>query len=227
MPVEHWFPVSIFFEDVALSPELREGVVEAILEQKDAEKIGEFTAITANSARHDLHHDPRVSALFDELESVFARFLVEGLRVDSDAVSLSVGRCWPVIQISNGSSGQKHHHREAVYSAVMYFQVPSGSGGIEFFKPLDWACDALPKREFAAATFGTARYKAKEGRLLIFPSELEHRRLANETKEANDGADEEGARLAIAFDLYATVDLARYEGGRPHAENHRTLALEQ
>lgn len=218
MPIEAWFPAFVYFEDVSFSAPVRAAALEAVRERIDPEVIAEHTGITASCARNDFHHDPRIAALLDELKPAFQRCFVDELQIDLTQVKFSIGRCWPVIQISNGSSGIKHHHRGATFSAVLYLQVPENAGDLEFFKGSGFLCDALPKTELNLLSFQTARYSAKENRVLIFPSELEHRRSRNSGNAAEE-------RLAIAFDFYASSEISHFEAGRPHAEFHKSLDL--
>ncbi|MDF1824144.1 MAG: putative 2OG-Fe(II) oxygenase [Verrucomicrobiales bacterium] len=218
MPIEAWFPTFVYFEDVELSDAIKEGALEAVREQIDPETMANHTGITASCARNDFHQDPRIAALLDELHPVFRRCFVDEMQIDPSQVRCSIGRCWPVVQISNGSSGIKHHHRGATFSAVLYLRVPEGAGNLEFYKDSRFLSDALPKTELNLLSFQTARYSAKENRILIFPSELEHRRSSN-----TEGS--EGERLAIAFDFYASSEISHFEAGIPHSDYHKNLNL--
>lgn len=218
MPVEAWFPAFVYFEDVEFSESIRSAALEAVREKMDPDVLSKHTGITASCARNDFHHDPRIAALLDELKPVFQRCFVTELQIDLSQVRFSIGRCWPVIQINNGSSGIKHHHRGATFSSVLYLEVPEDAGDLEFYKDNRFLCDALPKTELNLLSFQTAKYAAKENRILIFPSELEHRRTQNRGTS-------KGERLAIAFDFYTSAEISHFEAGRPHPEHHKNLEL--
>lgn len=210
MPTETWFPTFIFYDDVDFTPEVKTAAVEAIEENIDWEVFETRGAITASTATNRFHHDPRIRALLAEMRPSFERCFYEDLKIAREKVRLFIGRCWPVIQINNGDSGIKHFHR-AVFSCVVYLSVPEGAGSLEFFKPVESAFDGLPKTVYTPLTFLSANYPAKENRMILFPSEIEHRRLRNE-------GEGEGKRLAIAMDIYSSSEIDNFEAGRPHDE---------
>lgn len=214
--IEAWFPQFVFFEDVPLPEEIRSEAVEAIEEKIDLRVISEEGCITANTSANDFHFDPRIRRLLKEITPTLDRCFYDELKIDRGKARFYIGRCWPVIQIDNGASGIKHYHRGATFSSVMYLEVPEGAGSLEFYKPGDYLYDHLPKAEHIPLTYLTARYQAAKNRILIFPSEMEHRRHRNE----GEGS---GKRLAIAFDIFATSDVADYTTGKPHPESEIEL----
>ncbi|MAS97185.1 MAG: hypothetical protein CMO55_28680 [Verrucomicrobiales bacterium] len=211
MPTETWFPIFVFYEDIEFSPEVKKGAVEAIEEHIEWEVFETRGAITASTATNRFHHDPRIRDLIAEMQPGFEKCFYEDLKIDPEKVRIFIGRCWPVIQINNGDSGIKHFHRGGTFSCVVYLDVPDGAGSLEFFKPTNLVCDGLPKKELTPLTFTSANYPAKEGRMVLFPSEIEHRRMRNK-------GEGEGKRLAIAMDIYTSSEIDHYEAGRPHLE---------
>lgn len=211
MPAEAWFPTIIYYDDIDFTPEVKADALAAIEEQIDREVFETRGTITASTATNRFHHDPRIRALIAEMRPSFERCIHEDLKVIRDKVRLFVARCWPVIQINNGDSGIRHFHRGSTFSCVLYLSTPEGAGSLEFYKPSVHACDGLPKTEFTPLTFQTVTYQAKENRMILFPSEIEHRRKRNE-------GEGEGKRLALALDLYATSAIEHFEAGRPHDE---------
>lgn len=211
MPTETWFPTFVFFDDVDFSPGVLSGAIEAVEEQIDREVFETRGTITASTATNRFHQDPRIQALLAEMRPSFEQCFYNDLLIEREKVRFFIGRCWPVIQINNGDSGIKHFHRGATFSCVVYLDVPDGAGSLEFFKPNNLVMDGLPKKKFTPLTYTSAKYPAKAGRMVMFPSEIEHRRLRNE-------GEGEGKRLAIAMDVYTTSEIEHFEAGRPHVE---------
>lgn len=208
MPAESWFPTIIYYEDFALSEELRSGVLAAVDERRQPEIFEELGGITASNTPNDLHLDPRVSKLFQTFQPSLESFFYDTLSLDPKRLEVFIGRAWPVIQIDNGFGGAFHFHRGATFSGVFYLKAPPGSGALEFRKPGRNLQDGLPKAKNNALNYTRTTYAAVENRLILFNSEIEHRRLANETTGVGD-------RIAIAFDLFTMSSLVDYESGFP------------
>ena len=211
MPVESWFPTLVFYEDVAVPEGVHAGALEAVTESVDAERLEEVRRYTAAEAPNTLHRDPRIEALLGLLFVPARRFFFEVLRFNAERTRFFVGRCWPVVQAAGGSGGL-HTHGGATLSGVFYLETPEGSGALEFRKPTSFSHDHVEKVEMTELTFDTVTYPATRHRLLLFPSNIIHRALAN----ADDIA---SPRVAIAFDIYSTADIENPVGGFPHAEN--------
>ncbi len=211
MPAETWFPTVIFYEDFQLDPALKSGVMEAIQERRQEETFQMHGGITASNTPNDLHLDPRVARLFKIFQPAIEGFLYDTMAFDPKRMEVYLGRSWPVIQIDNGFSGAFHFHRGAAFSGVFYLQAPPGSGSLEFRKPGRQLLDGLPRAKDNTYNYTRTTYQAVEHRLILFNSEIEHRRLANEDSETGD-------RIAIAFDLFTMSNLLDYESGLPGYE---------
>jgi uncharacterized protein (TIGR02466 family) len=114
-----------------------------------------------------------------------------------------------------GGGGGTHFHRGACFSGVYFVEASAGSGGLEFESPLDWSHDGLAKTGPCDLTHRSVVYSAVEGRLIVFPSALRHRRLPGESGP--------GGRIAIAFDLYTTAALDVPGAGLPRLEHLRRV----
>lgn len=99
------------------------------------------------------------------------------------------------------------------FPASSIYQPPSpeGSGALEFQKPFDAPHDGLEKTEHSDLSYRVATYQAVENRLILFSSQLRHRRLPNADTST-------GERTAIAFDLYSLAALDARTSGMPRRE---------
>jgi uncharacterized protein (TIGR02466 family) len=216
MPLETWFPTIIYFEDLQIEPAVKQGVLDAVRARADRATVLEQGCITADNSTNDLHLDPRVALLFAAFRPSLCRFFFEHMQFDPAQVEFHVGRCWPVVQIDNGYAGRVHHHEGGAFSAVFYLQTPPGSGALEFYKPVDSPYDSIPKTASSGLTYRNAVYQAVEHRLIVFSSDLKHRRLSN-TSESTD------ERIAISFDIYTATDIGAYGSGLPRIDYLRKL----
>jgi uncharacterized protein (TIGR02466 family) len=216
VPVETWFPTVVWYQDLTLEPALREDALAAVLERADAAGLEAGSGLTASNAPNDLHHDPRIAALFERLRESLREFLFEELHFDRTKVEFHLGRCWPVVQGAEGEGGGGMHvHRGASFSGVFYLRAPEGAGGLELESPVEWLHDGLEKTALGPLTFRQVTYPAVEGRLIVFPSSLRHRRLPGATGRAG--------RVALAFDLYTTTALEVPGAGLPRLAHLRKL----
>lgn len=217
MPVESWFPSVIFFEDLELDPRVETSVLETVHERADVLlATTEPGGVTADNAANDLHLDPRMAPLLALFGPPLKRFLFDDLLIDPSRVQFHIGRCWPVVEGAGTTGGALHQHRGAMFSGVFYLQAPEGSGALQFLKPYRTSFDSLARTDWNPLTYERAEYPAIAHRLIVFSSDLDHRRLPSAEAVR-------GQRVAIAFDLYSMVDLDVKGGGIPHYDMLRRI----
>ena len=98
-----------------------------------------------------------------------------------------------------------HTHPGAVWSGVYYVQTPSDSGKIAFYDPRPQA-NVLNIRYNKAQSkkkevLGRVNYDPKVGRLLLFPSWLQHEVQPNLSELEGD----DGDRISISFNIRQAV----------------------
>lgn len=92
-----------------------------------------------------------------------------------------------------GDLNKLHIHPHSMLSGVYYVQVPPHSGNIEFLDPvLARTATSFPKTEKRQCNASTAEFEPVEGRLMIFPSWLQH------WVQPNQGT---GDRVSISFNV--------------------------
>lgn len=202
MPVEAWFPVPVYYEDV---PD-----AEALV----AEVLPHLYRISAGRSRHQplvtgpaysgsnaptraqyLHRFPELRPLYDMINQRALHFARE-LGLDLAKEHLYMGRSWVNI-LGRGGRIEAHNHVASTFSGAFYLQVPEPAGVLRFIDPKQ------PIRrdpQYAAATpnvfnVGHVDYPAKAGRLLMFPGYAMHGMLEENRADAD--------RVSISFDYFS------------------------
>lgn len=181
MPIETWFPTSIYYEDLLPDEEVRNGMISYVdsFYEKNKHKIntsdhvGNMTGDVNNDFL--IHNDPNFYWLNQKIANACKVYL-DSLGVNSSNFSLYVQKSWPVICLSGGGSVSQHKHKNSILSAVFYLQSENnGTGKIVFYTPNNILDCIVPKSSTANnLSFESCSYSPVENRLLVFPSNLEH-----------------------------------------------------
>lgn len=206
MPVDIWFPLAIYFADLAESAghNVRmKNWIQSSFGAAGPKRTSESSAWTGDIHRVDqLHHVPEFAWLSGEV----GRHAYEYLNIlghDLSRIDVHIQRSWPVVSHPGQSVG-RHAHHTADLSAVYYISVPPGNAGsTRFFNDSrqNELCGGLTTAMTSAySTFNplnyqSAAYAPLEGRLLLFPAKQTHDVLANESQ---------GERISVSYDLILT-----------------------
>ncbi len=215
MPTDAWFPLIVYYDDLADSALHKASLLARINElhvQSGAQRTPENSAWTGDIHNVEcVHCDPA----FEWITRGVGHHAWEYLRAlghDLDLIDLQIQRAWPVV--SNKSQiVSRHAHHSAHLSAVYYVQVPTdGEGGeLRFhneFRPNELSgglAGDMTKGYIQSnfANFQSAIYKPIEGRLLIFPAKQVH---------SVDPHTSEQTRISMSFDLVLTSRSDRNPG---------------
>jgi uncharacterized protein (TIGR02466 family) len=215
MPIHRLFPTFVFQASLDIPHEIRLAAINHVLSITKEVSGGEFRRVTADKTIQTLHLEPEMRELIEIVSSQIYQFLYDEMKYSPSVTSFYIGRCWPTVQ-SFGGEGALHFHAGAVFSGVLYLQVPQGSGGIEFTKPFKTAADNIFKTEFSDFTCPNTSLDIEANDLLLFNSELWHKALSN-SREQNE------ARVAIAFDIYSMSDIRNISAGLPYVSFLRPI----
>ncbi|HIK45641.1 MAG TPA: hypothetical protein IGR64_12270 [Leptolyngbyaceae cyanobacterium M65_K2018_010] len=210
MPVDTWFPLAIYYEDLADAPQHRQALIEAVL---DLEAAGaeprNFPEMAWTGDLHgveQIHLDPRFAWVVDQVETHTRLYLGE-LGLDLSAIDLYIQRAWPVVSRYQQEVGD-HRHNTAHISAVYYVAVPESgtdaAGCLAFFddaRPNEVSPGLGSENTNIIATWNylnqdQALYLPTEGRLILFPAKQRHGVTMNHT---------EGLRISLSFDIVLTA----------------------
>jgi uncharacterized protein (TIGR02466 family) len=210
MPIEPWFPLAVYYTDLADAPAHKDSLVSTILklEEENGYKrridddiawTGDFHGVGA------IHEDPQFAWIVKEVETHVFQYLEE-LGVDLSKIDLYIQRAWPIVSRQTQAI-PPHAHHNAHVSAVYYVAVPEDgslkSGAFTIYNTAsfneiitgigDKHTNAIKKRN--PFNYEEGFYAPKEGRILIFPSKQRHGVEANQTGEV---------RISLSFDIFIT-----------------------
>ena len=193
MKILQLFPISIYSGDVTFSDE--ELLFFKGLEQEKIISEGTYNGnITPD--KQVLNHDI-CAPLKEQVQAGLDEFLLNYYKIKFDG-KFFVHRSW-VLEHQPGHSAGAHSHPNSILSGVLYLDVPTDSGQIQFDKPdnyHNWInTDTLRfmVNEWHSYNCNSWRVIPYAGQLLIFPSHLKHQVTRNETKES---------RWSLAFDCF-------------------------
>ncbi len=216
MPIDTWFPLAIYREDLAEAEAHKPALIAAILElEAEGFEARNFPEMAWTGDIHgvsQIHRDPRFRWVVEQIETHTLRYL-EALNIDLTKIDLFIQRAWPIVSRPEQSVGA-HSHHTAHISAVYYVSVPNS--GSDEAGSLIFIDDARPNditpglgsqnTEILTAVNklneDQAIYVPTEGRLIIFPAKQRHGVMENET---------EGDRLSLSFDIVLTARSDGYE----------------
>ncbi|HEY2909442.1 MAG TPA: TIGR02466 family protein [Gemmataceae bacterium] len=190
---EDWFPTSVWgFEHPEPEP-LNASLSRLILTERESDPRGlvDRSTVLGWHSRDDLHRSAEFAPLVQFIEGGVAE-AVRFQKWDAKQVTPLIASCWANVN-GPGASNVVHTHPHCFLSGVYYVQANADSGAIFFLDPRPAAVMiAPPMTEFTPWTFQRVRYEPKPGRMLIFPSWLQH------GVEPNRGADD---RICASFNI--------------------------
>lgn len=210
MPIDTWFPLGIYYEDLPEAPYHKQSLLDAIFQlEATVKEHRNFPEMAWTGDLHGVHHvhlDPRFEWLVKQVETSVVKYL-ELLGIDLVKVQLYIQRAWPVISRHQQEVGI-HCHNTAHISAVYYVSVPvSGSdesGCLTFLDDarMNEVSPGLGSENTDIIATWTpfnqdqALYSPVEGRLIVFPAKQRHGVTLNHT---------EAARVSVSFDIVLTA----------------------
>lgn len=137
----------------------------------------------------DLHERPEFKN-FMEVIIAAASGILEYLKIPSEGIIVT--NCWVNVNYQ-GYAHHRHSHPNNLLSGVYYVKIPPGSGKIVFEDPRPQAGVLVPAfSEITPQNSAKHSFEVAEGRLLFFPSWLQH------SVEAQTAEEE---RISIAFNM--------------------------
>lgn len=210
MPIDTWFPLAIYYEDLPDAPQHKQAMLAAILELENAgAEPRNFPEMAWTGDLHGIeqvHVDPRFAWIVGQVETHTVSYLTE-LGLDLSQVELYIQRAWPVISRCQQEVGS-HCHNTAHISAVYYVAVPESgtdqAGCLGFFDDarMNEVSPGLGSENtdiIAAWNYlnqDQALYLPIEGRLILFPAKQRHGVTMNHTEEL---------RVSLSFDIVLTA----------------------
>jgi len=218
MAIDVWFPLAIYYEDLADSALHNPALLARIEELRRAS--GERRTAETASWTGDVHNVDRLhlDPAFDWLTEQIGYRALDYLKLlghDLTKTDIYIQRSWPVVA-HRGQHVSRHAHHTAHLSAVYYVAAAddAAAGHIRFlndYKPNELSAGIGSNMtggysESNTLNYGSAIYRPIAGRLLLFPAKQTHEVESNQTDQA---------RISISFDLVitsrGTVEDGRHE----------------
>ena len=210
MPVDTWFPLAVYYEDLPDASAHRADLMAAAIQlEQDGYERRAFPEMAWTGDLHgaqQIHNDSRFSWIVEQVERHTYLYL-KALGLDLEQLQLYIQRAWPVISRHQQEVGS-HCHNTAHISAVYYVAVPSSgsdeAGSLVFLDDarLSEVCPGLGSdntdiiAEWNYLNQDQAMYLPTEGRLILFPAKQRHGVTVNHT---------EGLRISLSFDIVLTA----------------------
>ncbi|MEM8614090.1 MAG: TIGR02466 family protein [Cyanobacteria bacterium P01_H01_bin.105] len=210
MPIDHWFPLAVYYQDLPEATAHKKQLIDAALQlEQDGYERRAFPEMAWTGDLHgaeQIHTDPRFAWIVSQVEHHVQRYLRK-LGLDLGQIDLYIQRGWPVLSRYQQEVGS-HCHNTANISAVYYVSVPnSGSdeaGSLVFFDDsrVNEISPGLGSEntniitEWNALNQDQAVYLPTEGRLILFPAKQRHGVTINHTEEV---------RISLSFDIVLTA----------------------
>ena len=110
-----------------------------------------------------------------------------------NSININIENLWINIA-KQGGYQEEHSHGHSLFSGVIYINVNKDSGGFQFINPLPTIDSLMPENKKYEYANTVTPYN---GLILIFPSWLKHRALANKSNQD---------RISISFNInYTTI----------------------
>jgi uncharacterized protein (TIGR02466 family) len=210
MPIETWFPLAIYYEDLAEAPQHQQALLAAVLQlERDGAERRAYPEMAWTGDLHgveQIHADPRFAWVVEQVE-VHTLIYLQDLGVDMSQVQLYIQRGWPIVSRPEQSVGA-HCHNTAHVSAVYYIAVPESEeedpGSLVFFDDArvnevspglgSENTDIVDENNYLNQL--QVAYVPVAGRLLLFPAKQRHGVTMNETADL---------RVSLSFDIVLTA----------------------
>ena len=203
MPIQQWFPTTLYVEELSAPPKIMEGMVDYVsrfYEKNKQHYTCSLTVDTADVHTHNLHDQSTFSWLNKQV-FIQAQKYLEGLGADINNINIYATKAWPVV-IKKGGQVNRHKHQNSVLSVVYYLQSDGNGGGIKFHATHS-EIEFLPIRfeNLNEFSYTNCSYPPVENSIIIFPSTLEHEVLTY---------DGDKPRYSITYDLIFTMKRTSY-----------------
>lgn len=190
--IEYWFPTPIWFFDIE---EIDNKKISKYATKLSKKNQGRILSNYGGWQSNDFHLNDCENEEMLKLASIVeltARKASEDLDLKQN-MQIFMHNFWVNIN-RKGNGNVRHTHPTSFLSAVYYVQTPDNCGKVVFEHPSTlmnfWWNSFTNVNSYA--TYSSVSYEPKVGRLLLFPSWLEHRVSSSESDDL---------RISVAFNM--------------------------
>lgn len=202
MPVESWFSVPVYVEDLPGAPELCDELLPFIRRvcagrpnQQPLVTGGAYSGSNSPSIDQYLFRFPelhRLYAMINEHAAIYAR----EIGIDVEREHLYLGRSWVNI-LGRGGQVRPHNHMATVFSGAFYLKIPRSGTVLRFTDPKQ-VVRKDPWYTAGVTPFNVTHvdYPVVKGRLVLFPGYLTHGMV--------DPNPDDDDRVSMSVDYFGT-----------------------
>lgn len=157
----------------------------------------EYIAYNSDNGAHSKNHyilsEPRFAGLSQAIQAEVATYVNDILKITDD-VRFKITTSW-LSKHETGDYAHSHHHKNSIFSGIVYINTPEKSGNI-FFARRNENLPEFLKLDFSEINkfnCDTCYFVPKRGDIFIFPSSLNHYTGVNESTDM---------RLCLSFNLF-------------------------
>jgi uncharacterized protein (TIGR02466 family) len=210
MPIDTWFPLAIYYEDLPDAPLHQQSLLDAVLKlENDSTERFNYPEMAWTGDLHgveQIHRQADFQWIVSQVEQHTVIYL-ESLGVDLSQVDLYIQRAWPIVSRMGQEVGS-HCHNTAHISAVYYVHLPAEAdydpGQLVFFNDarVNEVSPGLGSENTDIVDNSNdlnqldVGYAPVAGRLMIFPAKQRHAVTMNESEEL---------RISLSFDIVLTA----------------------
>ena len=185
---EFWFPTQIYIKEFNLdNNQLTDNIVNWSKQDPGLSK----TNVNGWHSKSDMHQKPEYKALVDQLFQMQKEIYKEDCLADQPVL----GNMWANINPPGGLN-RPHIHPNSLWSGVYYVKTSRNCGHLKIEDPKITSLMSMPNRKKDNNTpkysWREIHYEPVEGRLIMFPSWLNH---CVDPNESND------IRISISFNF--------------------------
>ena len=167
MPVDHWFPTSIYWNDLSIDRVELLGVLDELETARPEPWLHQCD--TSFFVDRMLHHNPRLAA-FSAAVTIEMQAYCREIGADLDQHVILIKDMW-FNRYGPGDSQEFHVHAGSHLSGIFYVEAETGAAVTAFESPLT-PLEMLPMPQIGEFTI--VRYEPVAGRAVIFRSWLRH-----------------------------------------------------
>ena len=208
MKIHNFFPLSIFQDQIQISIDEKNNLINEIRKMKDLSKNSDYKLKNASwtgdtQGFEYLHKNKLFNKLFDEIKKKIILYL-NFLKVDQEQIDIFMQRSWATIS-NNKEVIRKHQHLQSHVSFAYYLKKNTNDGSLNFHNEalhneiapgLFYSSSSKsPSKDFFKRNFFNARIvniHPKVDEIYIFPSKSIHSTSPNKTNEE---------RISISADI--------------------------
>lgn len=230
MKVNNFFPLSILQDQIRLSNEEKDNLINDIREMKKNSKNKNYklnqASWTGDTQGYEyIYNNPRFNNLFIEIKKKIEIYL-DFLKIDREQIEIFIQRSWATISVGNEVIS-KHQHLQSHLSFSYYLKKNMNDSNFiiyddekknEFIPGLFGSKTLIQKKLIKEITFPTATrvsLEVKENDILIFPSKTPH---------STDQIETNSERISISGDvIFLAKNTSLIEHLTPNFKNWKKL----